>query len=168
MTVLERPFKGEIEVDESYFGAKRIKEKGEEGRMEKTIVFGIFERNWKVYTEIVKNCSRSTLQAIIKGKVGMDSIIHSNKWRGYNGLVYLGCKKHYRLNHGKDEFVKGYAHISGIEGFWVYAKTRLNKFKGINKKTFLLHLKETEFRYNNRNNNLYKLLLKNFKNKPSI
>ncbi len=83
-------------------------------------------------------------------------------------MVDLGYKKHYRLDHGNNEFVRGQSHINGIEGFWGYAKTRLTKFKGMNKRTFLLHLKETEFRYNNRNNNLYKLLLKNFKNKPLI
>ncbi len=168
LSLLESSFKGEIEVDESFFGAKRVKGKRGRGAYGKAIVFGIYKRNGKVYTEIVENCSRATLQAIIRGKVDVDSIIHSDKWRGYNGLVDLGYKKHYRLDHGNNEFVRGQSHINGIEGFWGYAKTRLTKFKGMNKRTFLLHLKETEFRYDNRNNNLYKLLLKNFKNKPLI
>ena len=124
-------------------------------------MFGVYKRNGKVYTEIVPNCSRAILQAIIKGKVDVDSIIHSDKWRGYNGLVDLGYKKHYRLDHGKDEFVRGKSHINGIEGFWGYAKTRLSKFKGMHKNTFYLHLKETEFRYNYRTKNLYKLVLEN-------
>ncbi|NQU86868.1 MAG: IS1595 family transposase, partial [Mariniphaga sp.] len=33
-------------------------------------------------------------------------------------------------------------------------------FKGIHKSTFYLHLKECEFRYNHRKEDLYKLLLK--------
>lgn len=45
-------------------------------------MLGILERNGKVYTEIVPDCSRATLQAIIRGKVKPDSIIHSDKWRG--------------------------------------------------------------------------------------
>ena len=162
----EKPFKGEIEVDESFFGAKRKKGKRGRGAYGKTIVFGVYKRNGSVYTEIVPNCSRTTLQAIIKGKIEMDSIIHSDKWRGYNGLVDLGYKKHYRLDHGKDEFVRGKSHINGIEGFWGYAKTRLSKFKGMHKNTFYLHLKETEFRYNYRNKNLYKLVLENLRNNP--
>ena len=166
LTFYKNSLKGEIEVDESFFGARRVKGKRGRGAYGKTIVFGIYKRNGRVYTEVVENCSRATLQAIIRGKVDADSIIHSDKWRGYNGLVDLGYKKHYRLDHGKNEFVRGKSHINGIEGFWGYAKTRLAKFKGMNKKTFLLHLKETEFRYNNRNNNLYKLLLKNFRNNP--
>jgi hypothetical protein len=35
--------------------------------------------------------------------------------RGYNGLVDLGCKKHYRVHHGKNEFTKGKKHINGPE-----------------------------------------------------
>jgi len=65
----ESPFSGEVELDESYFGAKRIRGKRGRGAAGKTIVFGIYKRNGKVYTEIVPNCSRKTLYAIIKGKV---------------------------------------------------------------------------------------------------
>ena len=38
-------------------------------------------------------------------------------------------------------------------------KTRLAKFKGMHKQTFYLHLRECEFRYNYRNQNIYKTLL---------
>jgi len=29
------------------------------------------------------------------------SIIHSDGWRGYNGLVDMGYKKHFRVHHGE-------------------------------------------------------------------
>ena len=119
---------GEVEVDESFFGARRVKGKRGRGAFGKTIVFGICKRNGKVYTEIVPNCSRATLQAIIKGKVDKESMVYSDKWRAYNGLVDPGYRKHYRLDHGQDEFAVGPAHINGIEGFWGLAKTRLVKF----------------------------------------
>ena len=35
--------------------------------------------------------------------------------------------------------------IKHLESFWGYAKTRLVKFKGMNKNMFELHLKECEF-----------------------
>ena len=114
----DRVFDGEVEVDESFFGAKRVKGKRGRGAYGKTIVFGIYKRNGKVYTRIIPNCSRDTLQEIIKGKVNLNSTIHSDNWKGYDGLVDLGYKKHYRLDHSKDEFVRGSSHINGIEGFW--------------------------------------------------
>ena len=66
----QSPLSGEIEVDESFFGPRRVKGKRGRGAFGKTIVFGLFKRNGKVYTEIVPNCSKDTLQAIIWGKVG--------------------------------------------------------------------------------------------------
>lgn len=72
------PFQGEIEVDESYFGAKRVRGKRGRGAYNKTPVFGLFQRGGKVYMEIVPDCARKTLQAIIRGKVDPESIIHSD------------------------------------------------------------------------------------------
>ena len=162
---LRSPLNGEIEVDESYFGAKRIKGKRGRGASGKTIVFGILKRRGKVYTEIVPNASRKTLQDVIM-RVELETIIHSDGWRGYNGLVDIGYKKHFRVYHGKNEFVNGKNHINGIESFWGYAKTRLSKFRGMSKKTFYLHLKECEFRFNYRKNNIYKIILNLIKNNP--
>jgi transposase-like protein len=163
---LQSPFYGEVEVDESYFGARRVKGKRGRGAFGKTIVFGIFKRNGKVYTEIVPDCRRSTLQAVIRGRVSLESVIHSDGWRGYNGLVDLGYKKHFRVHHGYNEFVRGKSHINGIESFWGYAKTRLSRFRGINKTSFLLHLKECEFRFNNRGKDLYLTILKILRKNP--
>ncbi len=162
----ESPFGGVIEVDESFFGARRVRGKRGRGAYGKTIVFGIFQRDGKVYTEIVPNCRKATLQAVIRGKVSPKSIIHSDGWRGYNGLVDLGYKKHYRVQHAKDEFANRRSHINGIESFWSLAKTRLTRFRGMNPNTFYLHLKECEFRFNHRQNNLYLLMLAIFKKNP--
>lgn len=54
-------------------------------------------------------------------------------WRGYNGLVDVGYGKHLRVNHGQDEFVRGKTQINGIEGFRGFAKSRLYRFRGVNK-----------------------------------
>jgi transposase len=156
----ESPFAGEVELDESYFGAKRVRGKRGRGARGKTIVFGIFKRNGSVYTEIVPNCSRKTLCAIVKGRVDKGSTILTDGFRSYDGIVDLGYKKHYRIDHGKNEFAIGTTHINGIEGFWGFAKVRLVKFRGLSKNTFYLHLKECEFRFNYRNQDIYKVLLK--------
>ncbi len=160
------PFSGEVEVDESYFGARRVKGKRGRGAGGKTIVFGIYKRNGKVFTEIVPNVQRKTLQAIIHGRVSIETIIHSDGWRGYNGLVDLGYPKHFRVNHSADEFANDESNINGIESFWSYAKRRLQKFNGVKKDTFNLHLKECEYRFNHRNENLYRTLLTLLKKYP--
>ncbi len=78
----------------------------------------------------------------------------------------MGYKKHYRVSHGGNEFARGRCHVNGMESFWGYAKTRLARFRGLHKHTFLLHLKECEFRFNHRHDDLYPLILKMCRKNP--
>jgi len=151
---------GAVELDESYFGPRRVRGKRGRGAGGKTIVFGLFKRGGQVYTEIVPDCSKKTLQAIIRGNIDAAAMVNTDGWRGYDGLVDVGFDRHFRVRHGQDEFVQGASHINGIESFWSSAKARFHPFKGVPKHTFLLHLKESEFRFNHRYEDLYKLLLK--------
>lgn len=162
----ESPLTGTLEADESYFGPHRIRGKRGRGAGSKTIVFGLLKRGDRVYTEIVPNASKGVLQAVIRGKADPESLIHTDGWRGYHGLVDLGFDKHFRVHHGQNEFARGSHHINGIESFWSYAKRRLAKFNGISQKTFYWHLKETEFRFNHRQGDLYKTLLKLLRQHP--
>ena len=159
-------FRGQVEVDESYFGPRRVRGKRGRGASGKTIVFGIFKRQGGVYTEIVPDCRKKTLQKAIRGKVNRHSIIHSDGWRGYDGLVDVGYAKHLRVEHGANQFATKHSHINGIESFWAFAKHRLAKFKGVPRHTFYLHLKECEFRFNHRRDNLYLVLLKLLRKYP--
>jgi transposase len=160
------PFQGEVEADESYFGPRRVRGRRGRGAGGKTIVFGLLKRGNEVYTEIVANASKAALQAVIRGRVRPESVLHTDGWRGYDGLVDLGFDKHFRVSHSDNEFVRGPQHVNGIESFWSFAKRRLLKFNGIPKHTFYLHLKETEFRFNHRQHDLYKTLLSCFRNHP--
>ncbi|QGJ71802.1 Low molecular weight protein tyrosine phosphatase [Planctomycetales bacterium 10988] len=78
----------------------------------------------------------------------------------------VGYQKHLRVRHGENEFANPSSHINGIESFWSFAKRRLIKFNGVPQHTFYLHLKETEFRFNKRRDNVYKVLLKILRKHP--
>ena len=82
---------------------------------------GLLKRNGRVYTEIVPDCSKASLQAVLRGRVAPEVVIHSDGWRGYDGLVDVGYAKHFRVDHGSNEFVVGTRHINGIESFWSFA-----------------------------------------------
>jgi transposase-like protein len=142
--------KWEFELDESYFWPTRVRWKRWRWAWMKTIVFGLLKRNWKVYTEIVPNCKADTLRKIIRWKIEPDSEINTDWRRWYNWLVDIWYDKHYRVHHGKNEFVRGNQHVNWIESFRSFTKRRLNKFNGVVKRKFPLHLKESEFRFNTR------------------
>ena len=109
---LESPLSGAVAVDESYLGAQRVRGKRGRGAYGKTIVFGWLKRQGKVHTEIIPDCSKATLQGIIRGHVEPRTVIHSDGWRGYDGLVDIGFDKHFRVHHGDNEFAHGERAIS--------------------------------------------------------
>ena len=154
---------GEVKLDESYFGARRVRGIRCRGARGKTPVLGMLKRGDKVYTQIVKNCSISELLSIIKGRTDTGAIIYSDGFKSYDGLVNYGYKRYYRVKHGENEFVLGHNHINGIEIFWGLCKVRLARFRGVHRHTFYLHIKECEFRYNYKNQNLCLTLLKNLR-----
>ena len=145
---LHSPLGGEVECDESYFGGRRKGPRGR-GAAGKVPVFGLLKRNGKVYTRIVEDVSRKTLRQIIRTKVVPDSVIYTDSFRSYDGLVLDGFK-HYRINHQKCFAVGKRNHINGIENFWGYAKTKLKSYYGVSREHFYFYLKEMEFRFNHR------------------
>jgi len=149
---------GEIELDESYFGGPKKKihardrRKRGRGAENKVPVFGIKKReDGRVYTQIIKNASKQELLPIIRKLVTKNkTTIYTDKWKSYDGLVLDGYK-HKRINHSKTYSNRKGTHVNGIENFWSFSKRRLAKFNGVSRKTFLLHLKECELRYNFKN-----------------
>ena len=151
-------FSGEIELDESYFGARRVRGKRGRGAAGKTPVFGVLKRGGEVYVEIVQKCSKDQLLPIIQGKVLTGSTVYTDGWKAYDGLIINGYD-HYRIFHHENEFARGRNHVNGIESFWSFCKRRLAKFNGLTDEMFFLHLKECEFRFNyRRQNNMIQIL----------
>ena len=146
---------GELEMDESYFGGKRKGKRGR-GAYNKAIVFGILERHGKVYTAVVPNVTAETLMGEIKSRSVKGSVFTTDCFKSYKSLKQFG--RHRKVNHQKT-FGRSQTHINGIEGFWSYAKERFHKYHGINRKNYPLYLKEMEFRFNHRNEDIYGLLV---------
>ena len=147
---------GRIEMDESYFGGKRKGKRGR-GAANKVPVFGILERKGRVSVTIVPNVSAETLLGLTVKKVKRGSIVYTDKWKSYDSLMFCGYR-HMNVDHG-ERFANGKVHINGLEGFWSFAKQRLAKFSGASPRKFPLYLKEMEFRYNHRDEDIFEILV---------
>lgn len=115
----------------------------------KTLVFGILQRGGEVYTHIIKRNDARTLIPVVRLVVEDTATVYTDKWRGFTDLKLDGYT-HKSVNHSEEYVDKQGHHINGIESFWSFAKRRLSKFNGIAHTTLPLHLKECEFRYNNK------------------
>ena len=156
----------EVEADESYFGPRRSKRfrggKVGRGTPGKIPVFGILERRGHVQVTVVRDVSAETLLRTTLKTVKRGSLVYTDKWHSYDTLTFCGYR-HLRVDHGK-RFSRpsavGKVHINGLEGFWSYAKGKLQKHHGVSPSKFPLYLYEMQFRYNNRQHDLFDLLLK--------
>jgi len=143
---------GEIELDEAYFGGRRKGNRGR-GAAGKVPVFGILEREGRVHVSVVPDVSAATLLKLTVKKVRRGSVVYTDKFGSYNSLMFCGYR-HLKVDHQK-YFSSGKVYINGLEGFWSWAKERLIKHHGVSKNYFPLYLKELEFRYNNRNDDIF-------------
>lgn len=132
----------------------------------KYVAFGIHRRGDQIYTEIAPNCTRRILQQASRGRLNLSDVVNSEGWKGYDGLVDVNQARLYRMNSTDAITGETTNVINNVDSFWSFAKRRLVQFNGIHKHTFYLHLKETEFRFNYRRDNLYRILLKVLRSQP--
>ena len=159
-----KTFSGVVEVDETYLGGQKKNKNKKQLRKEiekfgkisksgfgttKQPVFGILERNGKVFAELVSDTQAIDLIPIITKKVKLGSKICSDTYRSYKGLATAGYV-HRTVEHGTGEYVRGKNHINGLEGFWGYLKRKLASKGGVRRTYLPLFLSEYVWRYNNR------------------
>ena len=109
--------------------------------------------------EVIYQHEMRTLPTL-SGKIEMDETMFGGKAPGKRGWGAAG-KRGNKVVITKDKSKpKGRDHINGIEGFWSYAKNWLYHYRGVPQKYFHFYLKEIEWRFNHRNENLVKLLRK--------
>jgi transposase len=145
---------GILELDETMFGGRRPGKRGW-GAYGKRMVFGIYKRNGQVLTFPISSRGGDTLIPLITRHTKAGSLYYTDDWWAYTFLPIRGNHVVVRKEKG---IPQGRDHLNGIEGFWSYAKHWLYQYRGVPKKYFHLYLKEIEWRFNHRNNNLLPLL----------
>ena len=109
----------------------------------------------KVLTFPISPRAKETMRPYITRYTQAGSLYYTGDWFASTFLPIRG-------NHVvvlKEKGVpKGRNHINRIEGFWSFAKHWLYQYRGIPKANFPLYLKELEWRFNHRNENLVVLL----------
>ena len=86
----EWPLDGDIEADETYVGGRTTGGKRGRGAPNKTIVFGMLERDGDVMANVVQNIRKRTLQAFIAENVEPGSTVHTDELKSYGGLAKVG------------------------------------------------------------------------------
>jgi transposase len=145
-------------IEASIWLARRIRTQGG-GAGGEVLLFRIFTCNGRIGTQTASRTLHERLQINFRTKIRCNKIFYLSA----NGA---GSGESLDATKPCGEIVQRLTKISDLETFWSYAKSRFAKFHGMSNNTFELHLCESQFRFNNRSENLYKLILTLIKKRP--
>jgi transposase len=139
-------------------GANSLSAK-KDGKSAKKAFYGIFKKDEQIYTDKMPSIESNWLYDWMKGREEADAdTVEKFHLNVYSGIADFNTVRLLRLNASSGTS-KGRSQIDEIDLFWGMLKARLVKFRGLNGNTLYLHVKETEFRYNYRDSDLFDLLL---------
>lgn len=130
-----------------------------------TPLFGLLTQGEQVLTAPVPDCRKPILRALIRGRVSPREM-PADGWHRFDALVDAEYPKPYIVEHQPSGLATDSFRPMGIESFWSYVRHRLEKFNGVPKRTYYLHLKESEWRFNLHEQNLYPALMKLIESHP--
>lgn len=144
-----KPFDGEVEIDEAYFGGRKSGRRGR-GAEGKTPVVGIVERNGMLEVRKVENTTRKTVIPMVVSNVQQGAQIFTDDYPVYKCLPSFGFS-HSAVPHAEKIYVIGNCHTNTIEGFWSLAKNGIKGvYHSVSSRYLQYYLDEYAFRYNHR------------------
>jgi transposase-like protein len=147
---------GEVEVDETFIGgkarnmhlSKRQRRITGTGGKDKTIVFGMLERDGRVRAKVMRDRKMETVQPEIKKHVQAGTALYSDEWVAYRGLETE--YEHQVIDHAM-KYVDGRVHTNGMENFWSLLKRGISgTYVSVEPFHLFRYLDEQMFRFNNR------------------
>jgi transposase-like protein len=141
---------GHVEVDETFVGGRRTGGGMRRTMENKTVVFGMLQRDGDVITRVVPGRHRDQLLPHVRQNIARGSKVSTDDHGAYRHLKLYGYD-HKSVNHSADEWVNGETHTNAIEGFWSILKRSIKSTHvRVSKKHLAKYLGEFEFRYNMR------------------
>ena len=133
---------------------------GQDDLPRKKSLYGIFPKDDFIYADKMNHVDPTWLFDWLKGRTEASAeLLEKHRLHVYKGIADFNNVRLHRINGQNGTIAKNKTQVDEIDLFWGMLKSRLVKFRGLNGSTLYLHVKETEFRYNYRQQDIYELLL---------
>jgi transposase len=121
-------------------------------------VFGVRQENGRAVLELLDDCTGQDAVDMPVLKKLWREVVYTDFCRDYDGLVFSCCKRFRedRLPFRPDVRVG----LDAAEGFWSFARKKLDTYHCLSPGNFPLYLKEQEFRHAHRDKDLTAALLR--------
>ena len=106
-----------VEMDETLIGGKQTHHRRRVEGSNKTMLFGMIERDGMMRAGPVPNAFANTIQKVVRKNVLRGTVVSTDEWAGYNDLPLMGMTRG-SVNHSQKEYVRGIYHTNTIEGHW--------------------------------------------------
>jgi transposase len=128
--------------------------------------YGFYRFDGNIFADWLYNIDKPRIQEMQRARLLQQEgvAVSSSELSKYHAIADFEDWRLYRMDTQGGLSSRNFD--DDIAVFWGHTRNRLLKFRGLNKNTLYLHVKESEFRYNNRNLDINSILLSIINQKP--
>jgi transposase-like protein len=141
---------GTVEADETYVGGRRKHIPGVSHTDLKTPVVTLVQRDGQARSKVLPTVTSKNIKAHLQVHVSPDAALMTDQSRLYN-QAGQGFASHETVDHARDEWVRGKAHVNTAEGYFSQLKRSLDgTYHHVSPRHLRRYVAEFDFRYNTR------------------
>ncbi|TIT54792.1 MAG: IS1595 family transposase [Mesorhizobium sp.] len=139
-----------VEVDETYIGRLAGVPKQRTGAAHKNTVLTLVERGGIARSFHIDSASVARVLPIVNANIHKESVFMSDEARVYDNIG-PEFAAHGKINHGREEYVRGIVHTNTVEGYYsIFKRGMKGVYQHCAEHHLHRYLAEFDFRYSNR------------------
>ncbi len=145
-----QPFRGTVEVDETYVGGKPSHKAKTTTKERKTPVVAIVARDGGARAKAIPNLSSKSLAVAMRQHINPAAILMTDERPAYE-QIGLRYGRHLTVKHSAHEYVRGQAYTNTVESFFALLKRGImGSYHHVSRKHLSRYCDEFAFRWSHR------------------
>jgi transposase len=144
------------------FAKGRLRMERASGEQEVIPVFGLMDKGGWIFADFLPHIEAADVIHFHRNfqlpLERMGQLVYTDRYQRYDALIFCGDA---HLPYGLIQKSSRKPYVDSLKGgFWNFARPRLKRFNGVTSRRFPLYLKELEFRYNHKSEDIFPILVR--------